>query len=303
MLESQSNYQQIMLNCFNLKADLDEKYWIKNPSLDEISRCLPKGFNNDYLEVKETRTNSVVFFGNKTQKYVMKLMHKDLEPVLREEALMQDEQFEVKISDNFCYCIFPYIEGQVGFNDNQIPVVMEEIFKYHQYYSFHPSLKIFGDWSKYLLTNWVKHLYICYHNNKIDGDELLECFQNGYDFAFITKHFTTKVHNDLSPNNIIINDNGVHLIDWGDSIAGDPIFDLAGFCAFHMPEKYEKIIESYYKNAQKPEDFYKRFWLYYLRIAVSRTVHRIRHKIPDNPDYPPASRRIQLALKELRFLS
>jgi hypothetical protein len=85
-------------------------------------------------------------------------------------------------------------------------------------------------------------------------------------------------------------------LDWENAIAGDPLFELAGLAAFKANELVEPLLEHYHF---RPPDIKRRFWIYYLRIALARTVHRARVKLPENPVYPRASMRIQLALSNL----
>jgi hypothetical protein len=42
-----------------------------------------------------------------------------------------------------------------------------------------------------------------------------------------------------------------------------------------------------------------RFWLYFLRVAVAKAVHRRRFGYPDRPDRPTAAHRIRYAFGEL----
>ena len=108
------------------------------------------------------------------------------------------------------------------------------------------------------------------------------------------------LHGDPGSHNFLVDESGIRaVIDWEDALLGDPLFDLASLCTFH-PERRHSAIWSGYGIVLAPgNDAWERFWLYFLRIALAKTVHRHRFGYPDRPDRPPASRRIQLALERL----
>lgn len=148
---------------------------------------------------------------------------------------------------------------------------------------------LFDSWEAYLNSRLSEHVHLCYAAKVIKADEATRIETL---LARAPGDFTpVLLHNDLSSGNIRVGPSG--FIDWSDAIAGDPVFDLAGWCAFHMPERHETILRAYGAEADE------RFWLYFLRIVLARTVHRQRFAQPDDPRYPPASHRIQLALSKL----
>jgi len=131
---------------------------------------------------------------------------------------------------------------------------------------------IFNTWSEYLNTQLSRHIKLCEQDGLINEREAGQIEQvatrfERFDFA------PTLLHNDLSPSNIYVFDGTVSFIDWGDAIAGDPIFDLANACSFYPPSYTETIINGYYHNRKRPLDFSRRFWSYYLRIVVAQTTY------------------------------
>jgi len=91
------------------------------------------------------------------------------------------------------------------------------------------------------------------------------------------------------------------VLDWEDALLGDPLFDVASLCAFHPERRHTAILDAY-AFPRGDRDAVARFWIYFLRIAVARTVHRLRFAYPDPPDRPRPSGRIQLALARLAAL-
>lgn len=147
---------------------------------------------------------------------------------------------------------------------------------------------IHDSWASYLTTNLDDHLYRCITLNAMTETEaetasdLINGLQATFDPVLL--------HNDLSPSNVL----GGCVIDWESAIAGDPIFEYASYSAFHADR--EPLWEVF---PSKPSDLKTRFWIYYLRIVLARTVHRARFGLPENGAYPKASARIQLALSHL----
>lgn len=157
---------------------------------------------------------------------------------------------------------------------------------------------IFESWQKFLMTNFQNHLDECLEIQAINEKQYSKIlsFQSQYN---IDDFVPTLLHNDLSKDNILVNGDEIKFIDWNDVIIGDPIYDLANLCSFYMPEKFGLIWDTYFHKSKKSKDFERRFWLYYLRIVLARTVHRQKYQILDNPNYPIASNRINIALEKL----
>ena len=162
---------------------------------------------------------------------------------------------------------------------------------------------IFETWASFLKTRLDEHISYCFAIGAINAEEVGRINILKEQFERLENFNPSLLHNDLSNTNITIDrDNEkIGFLDWSDAIAGDPVFDLANFCSFHMPEYFKSIWSGYFEKTAMPSDFYHRFWLYYLRIALAKTVHRHRFKYKDNDKYPPASRRIQIALERLLF--
>lgn len=168
-----------------------------------------------------------------------------------------------------------------------------------------PPLKprgTFDSWRDYIMIRLGEHVDKCLEIGAMTPAEV-EFAEDRIGNVLLQIDFDpVLLHGDLSNNNIIVNGEDVTVIDWESCLVGDPIYELAGWSCSHMPERFSWIIDSYYLHGHKPVDFELRFWTYYLRIAIARTVHRHRFGYKDNPAFPPASERIQLAIEKLRNL-
>jgi fructosamine-3-kinase len=153
-------------------------------------------------------------------------------------------------------------------------------------------------WSSYLHNHFLEHLeYAQAHN-------LISSAQHHY-IDIILKRFCGKLHffypallhGDLSDRNVFVDSTGgvTAILDWEDALIGDPIFDIAYWATFinHPENTHPYFIDTYYKHYEKPHDFAYRFWVYYLRISLSKLVQLHRYKVPN---LTKAINRIELAL-------
>lgn len=165
---------------------------------------------------------------------------------------------------------------------------------------------LFDTWEDYLRVGLDDHLDTCVSIGAITPAERASIVRIFSEYPETFAFQPGLVHGDLSSGNILV-DQGLRVIDWENAIAGDPVFDLAAWSASHMPVKparpgasrFPGIVDPYYEAESKPYDFDLRFWIYYLRIVLARTVHRHRFGVADDPVFPPPARRIQVALEEL----
>jgi Ser/Thr protein kinase RdoA (MazF antagonist) len=108
------------------------------------------------------------------------------------------------------------------------------------------------------------------------------------------------LHGDLGSHNVLTDgDRLLGLIDWEDALSGDPVYDLAFWATFHLPERHAAFLAGYRELRPLPDDFPVRFWLYFVRILLAKAVHRRRFGYPDRPDRPTAAHRIRDALANL----
>jgi aminoglycoside phosphotransferase (APT) family kinase protein len=160
---------------------------------------------------------------------------------------------------------------------------------------------LWSSWRDYLRTNLAGHLRACQDMGAVSGAEVQRVEAV---FAAGETMFRgvppVLLHGDLGNHNVFADDGGVRvLIDWEDCLAGDPVFDIAFWGTFHPEPRREAFLAGYREVRSLPADFETRYWLYFLRVALAKTVLRHRLRVPDRPGRPPASRRIQLALARL----
>lgn len=105
------------------------------------------------------------------------------------------------------------------------------------------------------------------------------------------------LHGDCGNHNLFIRaDGAVAMIDWEDALLGDPLFELAFWATFHPMRRWEPFFAAYFGRPWSPHGL---FWLYFLRISLSKTALRLRFGYEDKPGRSKASLRIQQGLAGL----
>ena len=156
-------------------------------------------------------------------------------------------------------------------------------------------------WDLYVVLQLDAHLAACEAHRAITPDEsehIVDLFERAR--PLLKAQTARLLHGDPGSHNVMIDGTRVTaMLDWEDALLGDPLFDLAALCSFHPERRHSAILCAYGLALRPGDEVWQRFWLYFLRIALARTVHRIRFAYPDRPDRAPAARRIQLALARL----
>lgn len=155
-------------------------------------------------------------------------------------------------------------------------------------------------WAAFLEVNLARHLQYCLDIGAIVEPEAHEIEAV---FAAALQASPGLLHGDLGSHNILCHAGSiVALLDWEDSLSGDPVYDIANWGTFNPDERLASFLAGYSAVRSLPSDFDLRYWTYFLRISLAKTVHRHRFGYSDPPDRPRPSLRIQKALARLRWL-
>ena len=157
-------------------------------------------------------------------------------------------------------------------------------------------------WEDFVLLRLDEHVRACQAAGALSAAEALQVaarFDEGRDS--LRAQPAALLHGDPGSHNFMVDPSGEirAVIDWEDALLGDPLFDLASLCTFHPERRHAGIWDAYGVSLEPGGDAWQRFWLYFLRIALAKTVHRHRFGYADRPGRAPASQRIQLALQRL----
>lgn len=156
-------------------------------------------------------------------------------------------------------------------------------------------------WDDYVLLRLGEHLHACARLGAISALEATDIavrFERCREL--LRPQVSALLHGDPGSHNFLVDTSRLcAVIDWEDALLGDPWFDVASLCTFHPERRHAAVFAGYGAAPAPGSDVWTRFWLYFLRIAIAKTVHRSRFAYADPPDREPASRRIQLALVRL----
>jgi len=154
-------------------------------------------------------------------------------------------------------------------------------------------------WIDYLRLRLDEHLRACVAAGDVTAEEAAR-IDALFDRRGLRVERPALLHGDPGSHNFMVDASGIRaVIDWEDALSGDPLFDLASLCTFHPERRHAGIRAAYGVPMAAGGEEWKRFWIYFLRIALAKTVHRRRFAYADAPGRPPAARRIQLALERL----
>jgi hypothetical protein len=156
-------------------------------------------------------------------------------------------------------------------------------------------------WREYIWLNLEKHVGLCRDIGAVSSTEagkIRAVFASLAPLLDAVKPVLS--HGDLGNHNVFTDGQEITaLIDWEDSLSGDPVYEIAFWATFHPERRHRAFLDGYRSRARLPSDFELRFWLYFLRVALAKTVLRHRFQLADPPGRPPAARRIQMALERV----
>jgi aminoglycoside phosphotransferase (APT) family kinase protein len=166
---------------------------------------------------------------------------------------------------------------------------------------------VFSSWKEYIALNLKGHIKTCLDIGAINPKEATRIEDVFEDTTPLLEDFVRcLLHGDLGAPNIFSDGRVISaVLDWEDCLIGDPVFDIALWGTFYINNSEDRLkafIEGYETGRALPSDFELRYWLYYLRVALSKTVHRHRFRYPDPVGGPPASHRIQKSLSKVEKL-
>lgn len=162
-----------------------------------------------------------------------------------------------------------------------------------------PARGLLKTWREYVLLNLDEHVEACLEIGALGREEAARISLAFDASAGLLEGAPSRLlHGDLGAHNVLADGERVTaVIDWEDALAGDPVFDIAYWGTFVRDPMREHFLEGYARAGALPHDFERRYWLYYLRVALSKTVHRHLFGYADRRGRPPASQRIQKGLE------
>ena len=129
----------------------------------------------------------------------------------------------------------------------------------------------------YYFLNLQKHLdYLVLHNffSEKEACCVLEVIRENTEYLNLEQGCL--VHKDLALWNILGDEKHIGaIIDWDDSISGDPMDDISLMACFHSKEIVYAILKGYQNVRPLPDNYIQRFWLHLLRNMIVKAVIRV----------------------------
>lgn len=150
-------------------------------------------------------------------------------------------------------------------------------FNAELYESGHRLKGLHKAYKEYYYLNLDKHLEFLEINDFLRKDECLR-IRNLIDenSSLLEIERGCLVHKDIALWNILgTKDRITAVIDWDDSICGDPTDDISLMGCYHTGDELERLMEGYESVKRLPADFEKRFWLHLLRNMIFKAVIRV----------------------------
>jgi Ser/Thr protein kinase RdoA (MazF antagonist) len=161
---------------------------------------------------------------------------------------------------------------------------------------------IYKTWQNYMMLNLDKHLEYTVMTGILtvaESDAVKDALKV---LELISCDTPSLLHGDIANHNVFTDGKEItSLIDWEDAISGDPIFDIAYYATgcFGHDSWLDAFLEGYKKVAKLPDEYEKRFWAYYLRVAVVKAIVRFRYKTSATTAIAAVKERILLGLSKL----
>ncbi|MBR4162351.1 MAG: NTP transferase domain-containing protein [Solobacterium sp.] len=205
--------------------------------------------------LKKGMTNRSFMFTCREQKYIMRIpgegtgqlinrkQEADVYSVIHDKGLCDDI---IYINPENGYKITKYIDNARvcdPFNEEDVKKCMKKLKEFHQMHlSVDHEFKIFDLIDFYeSLWNGQKSIYRDYEKTK-ENVLSLQSYINSIEKEYCLTHI------DAVPDNFLITDRDIRLIDWEYAGMQDPHVDLAMFCIYAMydREHVEKLIDAYF---------------------------------------------------------
>lgn len=159
-------------------------------------------------------------------------------------------------------------------------------------------------WTDYLWSNCTQNLEYAVAHDLLAAGQFTEFSSRFITWSQMNEVPLSFLHGDLNDHNLFADPQTGHLtdiIDWEDALLADPIFELASWACFtsHPESEWEGFFSAYYKDEERPVDFWHRFYIYFLRISLSRLVQLHKYGFAQ---LSKAKDRIVFAMERLKKL-
>lgn len=161
----------------------------------------------------------------------------------------------------------------------------------------------FRSWEDYFFGCLENHFRLVVDDEQLEPAQLKEFWkwmESSEIHSLLSSAKPALLHGDPGASNIYwdADRDQVGMADWEDRMIGDPYFGLAGWATFfkspsRLPFVWEGMEESLpTEHKCSFEEVKQRFWLYYWRVALAKSAHRLRFGYADPKGSVPAICRV-----------
>lgn len=136
---------------------------------------------------------------------------------------------------------------------------------------------LYSSYEEYYYMNFEKHLDFLTQTSFITekfADDIRNIVEKNAELLKLDKGVL--VHKDIAFWNVLGDETSIEaIIDWDDTIMGDPTDDLSLMACYHSWSELKPLFEGYKGVSPLPDNFEKRFWLHLLRNLIFKSVIRV----------------------------
>jgi aminoglycoside phosphotransferase (APT) family kinase protein len=161
-------------------------------------------------------------------------------------------------------------------------------------------------WLSYQILNMVSHIESCALVGVINQAEATEIANSLAGIGKIQVINPVFLHGDVANHNTFVEGGKITaIIDWEDCTSGDPVYDVAyyGSGCYGHDDWFNAFLSGYKSIRHLPDDFEKRYWIYFLRVSLVKALVRERFSLKRNTYLPDARQRILHALAQAKNYS
>ena len=167
------------------------------------------------------------------------------------------------------------------------------------------AVGVHDSWSDYIFLNLETHIKACRDAGLFEPQLPARIIHEAESMRpALEKRPMRLLHGDAGTHNVCVvakSKEPVCLLDWEDALVGDPLFDVALTLTFQPPNRQPPLMNGYGLSRPTLEE-QRLLAFYFLRISLSKTVHRLRFGLTDQPGRTPGHHRIMRGLDELQRL-
>jgi len=158
---------------------------------------------------------------------------------------------------------------------------------------------VHAGWYEYITTNLDQHVQSCLTIGLLENNAALQI--NDWfakSMRLLAARPVCMLHGDPGNHNLFMDGMRVSaVVDWEDTLAGDPLYDVAFWASFHPARRWQAFLDGYGIADSGASEFSLPFALYFLRVTLAKLVHRHRFGYADTPGRPSSRERLAQAVQ------